>query len=70
MKGRIYILEGGEYVARSKIVWIRHNGPIPKGYVIHHKDRIPDHDNIDNLQAVTKSEHWRIHNVAHCENGR
>ena len=44
-------------------VWEEHNGPIPKGYHIHHI--IPRSeggtDDIENLQLVTPEEHYDIH---------
>jgi hypothetical protein len=46
---------------RAKVVWEQHNGPIPKGYVIHHKDRDTLNDGIDNLQALTRAEHIEDH---------
>jgi hypothetical protein len=52
------------------INWMSHYGPVPKGYVIHHKKFSNDkkinaklklNDNINNLQCITKQEHHKIH---------
>lgn len=35
--------------------------PIPKGYVVHHKDHNKHNDRVDNLEMMTKAEHNSIH---------
>jgi hypothetical protein len=45
----------------SRYVWEKYNGPIPKGYGVHHIDENSLNDTIDNLQLVSKSEHLVIH---------
>jgi len=42
-------------------VWMAHNGPIPEGHHVHHKDH--DHLNNDpsNLEALTEEEHHAHH---------
>lgn len=57
----VKIAEPNIWRERAKIVWESHNGPIPKGLVIHHKDRNPLNDEIDNLEAMTRSNHAREH---------
>lgn len=42
-------------------VWEKHNGPIPKGYHIHHIDHNTNNNEIDNLQLMTMSEHLSLH---------
>ncbi len=44
-------------------IWIDANGPVPKGCVIHHKDEIKTHNDLDNLQCMTKAEHSRLHQL-------
>lgn len=34
-----------------------------KGYVIHHKDGNHKNNEIDNLQKMTKSDHFSLHNI-------
>ena len=41
-------------------VWKHHNGDIPDGYVIHHKDGNPLNNHIDNLEAITQAEHVSV----------
>jgi hypothetical protein len=59
----IKVAEPDVWILYAKYVWIQHNGPIPKGHVIHHKDEDQMHDVIENLQCVTKKEHFDIHNI-------
>lgn len=42
-------------------IWEEHNGPIPKGYVIHHIDEDKLNNNIDNLAIMSRSEHAKHH---------
>lgn len=43
------------------IEWERHNGSVPKGMIVHHKDEDKMNWNIDNLELLTRSEHIKIH---------
>lgn|SRR3990167_3210719 len=43
------------------LVWESFNGPIPPGYVIHHKDLNPGNNHISNLKCLTKNEHTSLH---------
>lgn len=42
-------------------VWIYHNGKIPKGYHVHHKDLDPVNNNIKNLQLLPYGNHLKYH---------
>lgn len=42
-------------------VWEKHNGAIPKGYHIHHKDYDTDNNEIDNLEILTEHVHLSLH---------
>ncbi|HJA89550.1 MAG TPA: HNH endonuclease [Candidatus Jeotgalibaca merdavium] len=42
-------------------VWEKHNGDIPKGYEIHHKDENKNNNEIENLACLSKKEHLRWH---------
>jgi hypothetical protein len=57
----IKIAEPKKWELRAKLVWILHNGSIPKGNIIHHKDRNTLNDCIDNLKCLTPSEHLKEH---------
>lgn len=42
-------------------VWEYYNGPVPKGYEIHHKDRNKANNDISNLTCITIKEHRKLH---------
>lgn len=45
----------------SRFVYLKEKGFIPIGFVIHHIDGDPFNNNIENLQAISQSEHKKIH---------
>jgi len=42
-------------------VWEKHNGPIPEGFEIHHRDENKANNDIANLEMLTCSEHGARH---------
>lgn len=54
-----YLRIKGRYAHR--VVWERHFGPIPPGWVVHHKDENTHNNDITNLQAMPRSEHVQHH---------
>jgi len=44
-----------------RYVWEEHNGEIPKGYHVHHKDHNKANNHIDNLVLVGSSKHAKHH---------
>jgi hypothetical protein len=55
------IAEPNTWELRARVVWREANGPIPRGMVIHHHDRNPLNDELENLACLTKAEHAREH---------
>lgn len=51
----------GKFRYRARVMWEEANGPIPKGYLIHHVNHDPFDDRLENFQLVTRSEHMRGH---------
>lgn len=52
-----YIWKGNkERVRRPRMVYEKHFGKIPKGFVIYHKDGDKKNDHIDNLEAIPRKE--------------
>lgn len=58
-KGRVFVksnLLPKKNFARSQIIWIMHNGEIPVGMFVDHKDRNPLNDKISNLRLLTNAQ--------------
>ena len=56
----------GSYYQRKgrrlhRVVWEYHNGEIPNGYHIHHKDADRHNNNLSNLELVLGKEHLQNH---------
>jgi recombination protein RecA len=41
---------------------------VPSGYDIHHKDRNPENNSVDNLELVEKVIHYRMHSMENAKN--
>ena len=54
-----YFQKKGRRLHRT--VWESHNGPIPKGYHVHHKDGDTSNNDIANLELLHGSEHLSLH---------
>jgi len=66
--GRVYAWNG-RYFRKSRSflhrdVWIHFNGPIPKGYHVHHIDHDTRNNAIENLQMVWGTTHLSTHQRA------
>ena len=57
---RIWIGPGSKYIFEHHHVWIEKNGPIPAGYIIHHRDNNKLNNNIENLECMTKTDHDKM----------
>ncbi|MGN0098302.1 MAG: HNH endonuclease signature motif containing protein [Candidatus Methanomethylophilaceae archaeon] len=44
-----------------RYIWVKYNGPIPEGYLIHHIDGNPLNNDISNLACVSPTEHAQEH---------
>ncbi len=60
-QGYNMIRVNGYRIRKTRYVWEQHYGKIPKGILIHHKNKIKDDDRIENLQLVTTKEHGILH---------
>lgn len=49
------------WIEYARYVWIKYNGNISKGYIIHHIDRNTLNDSIGNLIVLTRGEHLKEH---------
>jgi hypothetical protein len=59
----IKIDEPNIWIEYSKYIWVKTNGNTPRGYVVHHKNQDTLDDSIENLELLTRKEHFEIHNI-------
>lgn len=63
--GEVYYLCGYYFQKNGKRlhreVWKHHNGDIPKGYHVHHKDSNRANNNIENLELKSGKQHMEMH---------
>lgn len=55
MHGYWHINLRGKYYRRARVVWIMHNGEIPEGIEVDHKDRSGFNDTLSNLRLKDRS---------------
>ena len=48
-----------------RAIWEFHNGPVPRGYHVHHTDGNRDNNTIENLEAVEGRQHLSEHHKGH-----
>ena len=53
---RRYKIKGKTY-KEHRLVWVFHNGPIPEGYDVHHKDGNKLNNKINNLEVIKHDQH-------------
>lgn len=67
--GGVMYYRCGNYFQRKgkrlhREVWKAHNGDIPEGYDVHHKDHDRANNQIENLELMDGSEHNSMHSKA------
>lgn len=53
--------KGHRYRAEHILVWEAANGPLPDGFIVHHKNHIKDDNRLENLEAMSRSAHNQAH---------
>lgn len=59
--GYIRTYSNGRLVMQHRQVWEKVNGPVPKGFIIHHKNHIKTDNRLENLELMDQKTHRRIH---------
>jgi hypothetical protein len=57
----IKIADPNKWQEYAKYIWEKNYGQIPKGKLIHHKDRNKLNDKIENLELKSRAEHLNEH---------
>lgn len=57
----VKVAEPNLWRLRAALVWELANGPIPKGMLVHHKDRDTLNDALSNLELLSRSQHMKEH---------
>jgi len=68
-KGYALIWVGGRDKKVHILEWEKYNGKKPQGFQVHHKDNNKSNWNIDNLELLTQSDHFRLHSGWVRKNG-
>ena len=53
-------IDGKRYL-KHRYIWEQHNGPIPDGYEVHHKDLDSHNNDIANLELMAVHDHRSYH---------
>jgi len=49
------------FVRKNILTWEQTHGTLPEGFVVHHINESREDDQIENLEAMPKGEHIRLH---------
>lgn len=54
-------ISNGKNVLLHRYIWMKHNGEIPPGMVVHHKDEDKEHNEISNYELMPRGGHSSMH---------
>src|SRR6478735_7592353 len=60
-RARVYIVELKRFVYHARLVWEEANGPVPPSHEVHHKNRCPWDDRLENLECLPRRIHRALH---------
>ena len=53
--------KSNEWALEHIVVWEEANGPLSDGWVVHHKNGVKDDNRLENLEAMSRSDHASHH---------
>ena len=68
-KGYIRLHHNGRLRMEHVVVWEEHNGPVPPGHQVHHRNGIKHDNRIENLELVDPTTHKRLHSGCELRDG-
>lgn len=57
----IHITVDNKHHLEHRYIWEQANGPIPRGYIVHHINGNIQDNRLENLLCISRKEHYRIH---------
>ena len=57
MTGYVRVKKNGNWISEHKYIWELHNGPLPRGWLIHHLNSIKNDNRNENLLGMPKKYH-------------
>jgi len=61
-QGHLYVRRNGQRIALYRVLMEEHLGrPLTSNEVVHHRDRDPLNNDLNNLQVMTRAEHCIYH---------
>lgn len=58
------------HTSLHRYLWAKANGPIPDGFVIHHRDKNSSNNSLTNLECINTAAHGKIHGPDRGESNR
>ena len=68
-KGYLRGLVNGRMRLAHVIEWERHNGAIPRGFQVHHRNGDKQDNRVENLELVDATTHKRLHSGCELRDG-
>lgn len=61
LRAWVKVAEPKSWKLRAVLIWEAANGPTPRGQVVHHVNRKALDDRLENLELLSRADHFREH---------